>query len=123
FQAEDGIRDFHVTGVQTCALPIFAVAEYKLVDIVGGHPLRRVLHHNPIAFDQVYRVADEAGTTGAAGEHPQIQPDDREPVLIPCAKVDGPGGDRRELIVACDVDAQGPLVPADHVNAPRPAGD
>src|SRR5690606_10927101 len=25
FQAEDGIRDFHVTGVQTCALPIFGV--------------------------------------------------------------------------------------------------
>src|SRR5690606_13312613 len=26
FQAEDGIRDFHVTGVQTCALPISHVA-------------------------------------------------------------------------------------------------
>src|SRR5690606_39974141 len=26
FQAEDGIRDFQVTGVQTCALPIFAGA-------------------------------------------------------------------------------------------------
>src|SRR5207302_8266201 len=25
FQAEDGIRDFHVTGVQTCALPISRV--------------------------------------------------------------------------------------------------
>src|SRR5690625_7965320 len=25
FQAEDGIRDGHVTGVQTCALPILAV--------------------------------------------------------------------------------------------------
>src|SRR5690606_41020979 len=25
FQAEDGIRDFHVTGVQTCALPISSV--------------------------------------------------------------------------------------------------
>src|SRR5690625_1542028 len=25
FQAEDGIRDGHVTGVQTCALPIFLV--------------------------------------------------------------------------------------------------
>src|SRR5690606_40551853 len=24
-QAEDGIRDFHVTGVQTCALPIYLV--------------------------------------------------------------------------------------------------
>src|SRR5690606_40617540 len=27
FQAEDGIRDFHVTGVQTCALPIFRAAQ------------------------------------------------------------------------------------------------
>src|SRR5690606_39625718 len=27
FQAEDGIRDFHVTGVQTCALPIFPSEE------------------------------------------------------------------------------------------------
>src|SRR5215467_8188235 len=26
FQAEDGIRDYKVTGVQTCALPIFHVA-------------------------------------------------------------------------------------------------
>src|SRR5690606_40425344 len=26
FQAEDGIRDFHVTGVQTCALPISEAA-------------------------------------------------------------------------------------------------
>src|SRR5690606_40236082 len=29
FQAEDGIRDFHVTGVQTCALPIFGFAGYN----------------------------------------------------------------------------------------------
>src|SRR5690606_40069472 len=28
FQAEDGIRDFHVTGVQTCALPIFPVVRF-----------------------------------------------------------------------------------------------
>src|SRR5688572_31694897 len=27
FQAEDGIRDLTVTGVQTCALPIYALAE------------------------------------------------------------------------------------------------
>src|SRR5204862_6009367 len=25
FQAEDGIRDLYVTGVQTCALPIYAI--------------------------------------------------------------------------------------------------
>src|SRR5690606_13730975 len=28
FQAEDGIRDFHVTGVQTCALPIYLKMMY-----------------------------------------------------------------------------------------------
>src|SRR5690606_40741905 len=28
-QAEDGIRDFHVTGVQTCALPIY-VGDWRL---------------------------------------------------------------------------------------------
>src|SRR5690606_21226290 len=35
FQAEDGIRDFHVTGVQTCALPISGG---------GGH--EHVLRHD-----------------------------------------------------------------------------
>src|SRR2546429_7313306 len=29
FQAEDGIRDVAVTGVQTCALPIYPVPRYK----------------------------------------------------------------------------------------------
>src|SRR5690606_40943229 len=29
FQAEDGIRDFHVTGVQTCALPIYRGAHFR----------------------------------------------------------------------------------------------
>src|SRR5690606_40633897 len=49
FQAEDGIRDFHVTGVQTCALPIFdhvrevvrEIAETGAIPIVigGDHSL------------------------------------------------------------------------------------
>src|SRR5207253_5590755 len=30
FQAEDGIRDGHVTGVQTCALPILKPLRYVL---------------------------------------------------------------------------------------------
>src|SRR5690606_39512692 len=34
FQAEDGIRDFHVTGVQTCALPIFRVGPSV---VASGH--------------------------------------------------------------------------------------
>src|SRR5207302_10463353 len=34
FQAEDGIRDFHVTGVQTCALPIYAPADRLALEAV-----------------------------------------------------------------------------------------
>src|SRR5439155_9131707 len=35
FQAEDGIRDGHVTGVQTCALPIYLglIATTKTLDV------------------------------------------------------------------------------------------
>src|SRR5690625_6978945 len=33
FQAEDGIRDGHVTGVQTCALPISKLSDEKVEEI------------------------------------------------------------------------------------------
>src|SRR2546430_10715097 len=39
FQAEDGIRDLTVTGVQTCALPIFrskTLVEIRLGHLEGG---------------------------------------------------------------------------------------
>src|SRR5439155_8528719 len=48
FQAEDGIRVGHVTGVQTCALPIFFARIVSLDDVpiaggfvVGGEPEQR----------------------------------------------------------------------------------
>src|SRR5690606_23614344 len=37
FQAEDGIRDFHVTGVQTCALPIYPWKPVDYALITHGH--------------------------------------------------------------------------------------
>src|SRR5256885_5179199 len=51
FQAEDGIRDYKVTGVQTCALPIFSgffwlIAQTvgsKLVTMIGQVVLARLL--------------------------------------------------------------------------------
>src|SRR3712207_8301582 len=44
FQAEDGIRDIGVTGVQTCALPIYlprlgaAALQERREDVVGRRP-------------------------------------------------------------------------------------
>src|SRR5690606_40167303 len=37
FQAADGIRDFHVTGVQTCALPIWRGPDRRPDDAGGAH--------------------------------------------------------------------------------------
>src|SRR5207249_7485374 len=36
FQAEDGIRDRNVTGVQTCALPIYAASQFDILGLGLG---------------------------------------------------------------------------------------
>src|SRR5690606_23333478 len=51
FQAEDGIRDFHVTGVQTCALPISS-----------GLPA-----HSASSFPPPKRLPSPAASTATAG--------------------------------------------------------
>src|SRR5690349_23672777 len=41
FQAEDGIRDLYVTGVQTCALPIWSVPPSETWRMRSAMPWRR----------------------------------------------------------------------------------
>src|SRR3712207_8076391 len=54
FQAEDGIRDIGVTGVQTCALPIYATLLVECwVDPGGGVPP----HIHP-TFEEVFEVVE-----------------------------------------------------------------
>src|SRR5690606_39785244 len=53
FQAEDGIRDFHVTGVQTCALPISgnrswsptSLSPFQVYYVHGGQRYRSPFAH------------------------------------------------------------------------------
>src|SRR5690606_40674707 len=42
-QAEDGIRDFHVTGVQTCALPILRTEQAEATTTEGLTVLKKML--------------------------------------------------------------------------------
>src|SRR5207248_6065365 len=61
FQAEDGIRDRTVTGVQTCALPIFGLrASDRRLDDRGQHRSRAA--DRPVAAD---RRADQAREAAA----------------------------------------------------------
>src|SRR5690606_40729759 len=72
FQAEDGIRDFHVTGVQTCALPIYGVPRKfttKLKHVVELN-FTFDFHHQdskPLIAATLKRIAD---TTYAVGGVP-----------------------------------------------------
>src|SRR5690606_39874598 len=62
FQAEDGIRDFHVTGVQTCALPIFIKhAGYEVVDgsELNGLTLNAVGSGTTVEYVQTYTTQDD----------------------------------------------------------------
>src|SRR5688500_19064099 len=62
FQAEDGIRDYKVTGVQTCALPIFRVAHGETGDALAPAMLRSIdVFADPLdvtAFRQSNQDAD-----------------------------------------------------------------
>src|SRR5256885_11943653 len=49
FQAEDGIRDYKVTGVQTCALPIFAYFE-EVINTCFDPPTQEAPSVNRPAF-------------------------------------------------------------------------
>src|SRR5205085_9216782 len=53
FQAEDGIRDLTVTGVQTCALPIYRTRRGRKVVTVDPDAARD-------AFDVIERVSAES---------------------------------------------------------------
>src|SRR5690606_40918540 len=56
--AEDGIRDFHVTGVQTCALPISRIPMFK-------HSLSRSLA--AIALGLALAACSPSNDAGKAG--------------------------------------------------------
>src|SRR5690606_2445884 len=50
FQAEDGIRDFHVTGVQTCALPICPPRSPVQEEAMGRLALAAKITHVPSMY-------------------------------------------------------------------------
>src|SRR5688500_8458828 len=80
FQAEDGIRDYKVTGVQTCALPICAIAGspricMKLRPSFGYGALRPDITHgsNHIRYvspDRVLRLTTDAPVSYVLSETP-----------------------------------------------------
>src|SRR5690606_32861193 len=107
--AEDGIRDFHVTGVQTCALPISFIREQK--ETTGHVPTdrtlvverfrdelgdwRMVLHspygmqvHAPWALAVSARIRERVGVDGAA-----MAADDGVVVRIPDTAAEPPGAE------------------------------
>src|SRR5256886_5490350 len=79
FQAEDGIRDLTVTGVQTCALPIFSecrrkVAEGRRVIAVLGQESPRFSH---LSLVEAIDVDDSAPANDDAGVLTVVRSEER----------------------------------------------
>src|SRR3712207_8659999 len=68
FQAEDGIRDIGVTGVQTCALPICpGVLSKRTLDRRGAEPHREA---GPVAASIVGRLFKSVPSGGTTRPNP-----------------------------------------------------
>src|SRR2546427_348346 len=66
FQAEDGIRDLTVTGVQTCALPIWID---PAVAVPADRPVyRAVVHAGPAAYSAQHLLHVAAHEPGRSEE-------------------------------------------------------
>src|SRR2546430_10355388 len=88
FQAEDGIRDLTVTGVQTCALPIFVTSrrspalerrarELGIVELHQGSAnklteVQRLLKKLDVAFDEILYAGEDRKSTRLNSSHSQI---------------------------------------------------
>src|SRR5690606_40028988 len=56
-QAEDGIRDFHVTGVQTCALPISEqMPDMQVIFVLHPNPTVRALVKENLRHPNIHMV-------------------------------------------------------------------
>src|SRR5690606_41017454 len=66
FQAEDGIRYFHVTGVQTCALPIFKLRSLSIctLALLGSCEPQS----DPIPWEPLFNGKDLSGWTQIGGK-------------------------------------------------------
>src|SRR5699024_11581095 len=74
FQAEDGIRDRNVTGVQTCALPIYTSINFstsffpvyacielgRTAEILGSTAKKRAPHHNRSSLLRIIYTKSQA---------------------------------------------------------------
>src|SRR5690606_40549549 len=58
FQAEDGIRDFHVTGVQTCALPI-STLKLNLPNKLTQNQISRTNSNFQFLADYNFNITDD----------------------------------------------------------------
>src|SRR5215204_4714631 len=106
FQAEDGIRDHCVTGVQTCALPILEVPDSDKPDALtrllkAEDPEQAIVFvRTKVGVDRLARKLNDAGVRVKA-LHGDMSQGQRDGVMIAFK------GGRERLLVATDVAARG----------------
>src|SRR5690606_40026501 len=85
-----GIRDFHVTGVQTCALPISGCALRRRVDLLDATALSERLHERDT--DLRVTLYDECDSTNA-----RLLAEPEVHARVICCELQTAGRGRREI--------------------------
>src|SRR2546430_6193408 len=106
FQAEDGIRDLTVTGVQTCALPISKVGSEKAVGLARVTALQPANAQRERPADGSMCCAGAPGVSKLAPERLErcrsrgpLQPPYRRPRLHVADQIrTRPAGDRKSVV-------------------------
>src|SRR5688500_10146025 len=108
FQAEDGIRDYKVTGVQTCALPIW----FGFVEEVPGH---RVARHRDVALGEhdLEEMRVPVGRAKHLGAAVQVHAPDAPEALVEALRV------QRAHALPVAVEALAPGIQRERVVAPQ----
>src|SRR5229473_4860834 len=73
FQAEDGIRDKLVTGVQTCALPISSQRKPRILMSSKAEPEPRAEPEAAVAAPEISQATTERAATIPGSEHRRIR--------------------------------------------------
>src|SRR2546430_14277047 len=84
FQAEDGIRDLTVTGVQTCALPIFGMITGLIR--AGAARVWGTFFWSPEQMERAWQIAEREGVPGPVATQPPYSLVHREVVDDPAMR-------------------------------------
>src|SRR5690606_27921349 len=110
FPADDGIRPFHVTGVQTCALPIVQRWTDSSISKTANCPNSYTIEQTRELYEYAYKLGCKGVTIYRDGSRDQqvlmVKKEDEKEQSAPAASSNGTAGDRAQTITTAGAESR-----------------